>query len=63
MNVCREHVKLYHNHFGCHLVVGLIVVGFFCCYSGHCNHVGLLIFSFMGVFKVHKGLGLGFQTP
>ncbi len=57
-NTCQ---KLYCNRFSC-LVVGFIVVGFSCCRGGHCNHVHQLKLIFLGVFKVHRGLRLGFQA-
>ncbi len=57
-NTCQE---LYRNHFGC-LVVGFIVVGFSCSRGGHCNHVHQLKLIFLGIFKIHRGLRLGFQA-
>jgi hypothetical protein len=57
-NTCQE---LYHNHFGC-LVVGFGVVGFLVVVVVIVIMFHQLKLIFLGVFKVHKGLRLGFQA-
>jgi hypothetical protein len=44
------------------VVIWCLVMSFSCFRGGHHNHVGWLKFMFLKVFKVHRGLRLGFQV-